>query len=86
MAKEQVQSKPKKATVQRPSAPAEKPGFFDRVKAYLKGVRSELRKVTWPTKKELINYTMIVIVLTLILSTFIGLFDLFWKQLFFSWL
>lgn len=86
MAKEQVQSKPKKTTIQRPSVPAEKPGFFDRIKTYLKGVRSELRKVTWPTKKELINYTMIVIVLTLILSTFIGLFDLFWKQLFFSWL
>lgn len=86
MAKEQVQSKPKKATIQRPSTPTEKRGFLDRVKTYLKGVRSELRKVTWPTKKELINYTMIVIVLTLILSTFIGLFDLFWKQLFFSWL
>lgn len=86
MAKEQVQPKPKKAPVQRQVQPGEKVGFFDRVKSFFKGVRSELRKVTWPTRKELINYTLIVIVLTLILSTFIGLFDLFWKQLFFNWL
>lgn len=86
MAKEQVQPKPKKVQAPRVVQSTEKVGFLDRVKNYLKGVRSELRKVTWPTKKELINYTLIVIVLTLILSTFIGLFDLFWKQLFFNWL
>lgn len=87
MAKDQVpQQKPKKVPVQPRVAQTEKLGFFDRVKNFIKGVRSELRKVTWPTKKELINYTTIVIVLTVILATVIGLFDLFWKQLFFNWL
>ena len=33
---------------------AKKPGFW-------KGVRTELKKVVWPTKKELKNYTLVVI-------------------------
>lgn len=28
---------------------------------YFKGVKSELKKVVWPTRKELINYSIIVI-------------------------
>lgn len=81
MAKEQTTRKP----AVRPNQP-EKVGFFERAKNYLKGVRSELRKVTWPSRKELINYTIIVIVVTIILAMIIGLFDLFWNQLFYYWL
>jgi preprotein translocase subunit SecE len=33
---------------------AKKPIFW-------KGVRTELKKVVWPTKKELKNYTMVVV-------------------------
>jgi len=33
---------------------AKKPSFW-------KGVRTEVKKVVWPTKKELKNYTMVVI-------------------------
>ena len=33
---------------------AKKPSFW-------KGVRTELTKVVWPTKKELKNYTMVVV-------------------------
>ncbi len=33
---------------------AKKPSFW-------KGVRTELKKVVWPTKKELKNYTIVVI-------------------------
>ena len=33
---------------------AKKPSFW-------KGVRTELKKVVWPTKKELKNYTVVVI-------------------------
>ena len=36
----------------------EKKGGF---KEYLKGVRLEMKKVVWPTKKELVSYTGIVI-------------------------
>ena len=29
--------------------------------SFWKGVRTELKKVVWPTKKELKNYTMVVV-------------------------
>ena len=34
----------------------------NRLGEYLKGVKTELKKVVWPTKKETIRYTEIVIV------------------------
>ncbi len=42
---------------------------------YLREVRSELRKVSWPTKDEVISSTIIVLVLLIILSAFIGSLD-----------
>ena len=35
-----------------------KPGF----KEYLRGVRTEMKKVVWPTKKELSQYAALVII------------------------
>jgi preprotein translocase subunit SecE len=34
---------------------------------FLKEVRSELRKVAWPNRKEVTNYTIVVLVTTLVL-------------------
>ena len=42
---------------------------------FLKDARTELRKVKWPTRKELIASTVVVIVLVLILAVFLGLID-----------
>ena len=38
-------------------------------------VRSELRKVNWPTRAEVINYSIVVLVTVVILTVFIGLLD-----------
>lgn len=38
-----------------------KPKVTTRIKNYFKGVKSELKKVNWPTRKELINYTIVVL-------------------------
>lgn len=38
-----------------------KPKVTERIKNYFKGVKSELKKVNWPTRKELINYTIVVL-------------------------
>ncbi len=32
------------------------------IKAYFKGVKTEMKKVVWPTKKELVSYTALVLV------------------------
>ena len=42
-------------------------------------VTAELRKVTWPTRRETMSSTLIVIVCTLISSAFLGLFDGVWS-------
>jgi len=42
---------------------------------FFKEVRSELDKVTWPSKNELIGSTIVTVVVTLIISIFIGLVD-----------
>jgi len=42
---------------------------------YLKEVREEMRKVTWPTRKETFRYTFIVIGISFVVSVFLGAFD-----------
>ena len=41
-----------------------------------KNMWHELRKVTWPTRKDLVNYTLIVIVFMVFMGIVIGLLDL----------
>ena len=42
---------------------------------FLREVISEVKKVTWPGKKELIGSTIVVIVLVLFIAIYIGLVD-----------
>ncbi len=42
-------------------------------------VSGELRKVTWPTRQETINSTIVVIITTVIASGILGLFDGVWS-------
>ncbi|PIU37393.1 preprotein translocase subunit SecE [Candidatus Roizmanbacteria bacterium CG_4_8_14_3_um_filter_34_9] len=39
-------------------------------------VVNELKKVTWPTKAETIRLTMIVIIVSLIIGTYVGIIDI----------
>ncbi len=48
---------------------------FEKVTRFLKEVRAELGKVTWPTKHELVGSTIVVIVVCTIVSIFIGIVD-----------
>ena len=50
-------------------------GWFDRTRGFLVGVREEMRKVTWPTREELIKATRMIIVLSIVLGITIGLMD-----------
>lgn len=56
----------------------EKVGFFGSIKnffanigKYFKEIRSEMKKIVWPTKSQIINNTIIVIAVTLIAAAFI---------------
>jgi preprotein translocase subunit SecE len=50
-------------------------GLFGRIGGFFREVVSELRKVIWPTRKELITYTTIVIGFVTIMTAIVGLLD-----------
>ena len=50
-------------------------GWVDRTRHFLVGVRDEMRKVTWPTRDELIKATRMIVILSLVLGIVIGLMD-----------
>jgi preprotein translocase subunit SecE len=56
-------------------APA-KPGFFARLGNYFRDVRSEMKRVVWPNRPEVINSSVVVIVTLIFFSAFIALTDI----------
>lgn len=42
---------------------------------YLRGVREELRKATWPTRPELIRLTQVVLAVIAIVAVYVGALD-----------
>lgn len=52
-----------------------KKGVFSRLSLFLREVITELRKVIWPTRKELITYTGVVLVFVLIMASIIAAYD-----------
>jgi len=46
-----------------------------KVSTYFKGVKAEMRKVIWPTKKELVNYTGVVILISAIVGLVVWILD-----------
>ena len=49
--------------------------MFNRTREYLKDVRAEFDKVSWPNWEELKGQTIVVLVVSLILSIFIYAVD-----------
>ena len=52
-----------------------KPGFFARISRSLRDMRGELKKVVWPSKKQVINNTLVVLAAVAISAIFIGGLD-----------
>jgi preprotein translocase subunit SecE len=50
-------------------------GWVSRTRDFLVGVREEMKKVTWPTRDELIKATRMIVVLSIVLGVVIGLMD-----------
>ena len=48
---------------------------MEKIKKFLKEVLGELRKVTWPSKDELVGSTIVTIVVSLVVAIFIGIVD-----------
>ncbi|MDR1412543.1 MAG: preprotein translocase subunit SecE [Actinomycetes bacterium] len=52
-----------------------KPGVFARLLDYFRGVRTELKRVTWPTRQEVLNSLVIVVVTLIFFAAFTSLVD-----------
>jgi|GEM_PF-415881 len=49
---------------------------MEKVLDYIRESRAELKKVTWPTKQQMWYSTLVVIVVTFMVSAYLGLVDL----------
>jgi preprotein translocase subunit SecE len=50
--------------------------MLNKVKEFFREVKTEVKKVVFPTKDELIGSTWVVIITVLIISIFLGIIDL----------
>lgn len=49
--------------------------MVNKVRSFVSEVRTEMQKVTWSTREELIGSTLVVLATMAILSTFVGVCD-----------
>ena len=80
-------SKPKNKPVLKKTGPKEEPAeglaakwaekgqWLGQIKEFFREVRIELKKVTWPSRKETIAATVMVIALSVLIAFFLGLLD-----------
>ncbi len=54
---------------------------MEKISQFLKEVRQEVRKVTWPTKEETFRYSLMVIIASLIVAGYLGGVDFVVKNL-----
>jgi preprotein translocase subunit SecE len=58
----------------------EKPSILDRFQDYIRNTRAELRKVTWPTRNQTVNLSLIVLAVTAAMAVFLGAVDYLFSQ------
>ncbi|MGB8720639.1 MAG: preprotein translocase subunit SecE [Desulfobacterales bacterium] len=60
----------------KPTAVHQEKNILDKSVQFLREVKVELKKVTWPTRKQAIGSTVVVIVVVMIVSLFLGVVDM----------
>jgi len=54
---------------------------MDKFIAYIKGTKHELRHVNWPTGRLTALYTALVVVISLVISAYLGAFDFLFSHI-----
>ncbi len=75
----------RKAAAMTSGQQGEKKSFFARISHYLHEVRQELRKVTWPTREQMIAFTTVTVITSVALTGIIFGLDVLMKEFVF-WL
>ncbi|OHA02519.1 MAG: preprotein translocase subunit SecE [Candidatus Sungbacteria bacterium RIFCSPLOWO2_02_FULL_51_17] len=55
--------------------------MLTRIVTFLQDVRTEMRKVTWPTRAQTLQYTIVVIAISLGVAAFLGAWDYVFTQI-----
>lgn len=55
--------------------------MFNKLANYIKETKVEMKGVKWPTRKQAINYTLLVIVVSVGVAIFLGAFDMLFAYL-----
>ena len=55
--------------------------MFNKLANYIKETKIEMKGVKWPTKKQAVNYTLLVIVASIGVAIFLGAFDMLFAYL-----
>jgi preprotein translocase subunit SecE len=66
---------PKKDVAKTRKEPGKIKSYLDTSIQFLREVKVELKKVTWPTRKQTMGSTVVVIILVMIISIFLGIVD-----------
>ena len=72
------ETKPAKADKEKAKAKADKekkPGVGKRIARFFRELRSELKKVSWPTRADTLKKTVIVIVCVIVVGIIVWIFD-----------
>jgi len=48
---------------------------MNRIVLFLKDVRVELARVSWPTRRQTVQYTFVVILMSVLVAAFLGAWD-----------
>ena len=77
MAENEKLEQTKKVASKKADKPEKKsnPGFFARIGKWLKELKVELKKVQWPSRKQTVNNTLIVLACVAVVGLFIWVFD-----------
>lgn len=71
-----MEPKAEKAPKEKKAKAADKkPGFFARLSKWFRELKSELKKVQWPSRKQTVNNTLVVIACVIVVGIFIWIFD-----------
>ena len=65
-----------KALTRTRTEPGKIKSYINKGIQFLREVKVELKKVVWPTRKQTLSSTVVVIILTMIISFFLGLADI----------
>jgi preprotein translocase subunit SecE len=74
--KKRSSSSQTKALVRTKTEPGKVKSYINKGLQFLREVKVELKKVVWPTRKQTLSSTVVVLILTMIIALFLGVVDI----------